>query len=417
VKGASSRRGQPLVWLRWLWPLPLLLVALLAGPLRARADYPGMPCSAGLAGLLQDASYAVVFVPLGIVLVLLGVAWRQARATSRRRIALGLAASAALVAIAYLAWGNVLWLPAQAEHPVTCPSLSGRYQPIRCWSTDPPNSVFEMNATGQRPQSAAALVQLAQSLAAHRSDAYYLYQAFVLNTTDANVTSYPSGGLFVLSRADQSPFGSGCLQEAQLKDAEFQSHRVGFYRYSAQQSPPVDAFFLQDAGPNGEAGYEVIDFRHGGEALAYVRPDDLQPGESQYLDRASAGLAGLNADLDRETQSSAPAGALATMRQDFGRITADLAINVPPRLKAYQQGRLRRFLENYDLILAAEESTARGQTGQAIHTAAYEQHRTFYYQELRVTRLIGYLYIQEYGQPAARTFTDDELSSVNWAVF
>ncbi|TMG37992.1 MAG: hypothetical protein E6H92_07145 [Chloroflexi bacterium] len=417
MKGAPSRRGHAPPLVRWLWPLPLLLIALLAGPLRARADYPGMPCSAGLAGLLQDASYAALFVPVGVVLVLLGIAWQRAQVASRRPIAAGFAACAALVAIGYLALGNILWLPARAEHLVSCPASSGGYQPVRCWTTDPPNSVFEMNATGQRPLSASSLVQLARALAAHRSDAYYLYQAFVLNTTDANVTSYPSGWLFVLSRADQSPFGSGCLQEAQLKDAEFQSHRVGFYRYSAQQSPPVDAFFLQDAGPNGEAGYEVIDFRHGGEALAYVRPDDLLPAESQYLDRVSAGLATLNTDLDKETQSAAPAGALGTMRQDFTRVTADLAINVPPRLKAYQQGRLRRFLENYDLILAAEESTAQGRTGQAIHTSAYEQHRTFYYQEPRITRLIGYLYIQESGQVAARNFTDDELSSVNWAVF
>ena len=411
MKGASARRGQPPTWLRWLWPLPLLVLALLVGPLRARADYPGMPCSAGVAGLLQEASYAVLFIPVAIVLVLLGMAWRQAQTTSHRARALSLAAGAALVAIAYLVFGNLLWLPAQAEHPVSCPA-GGGYQPVHCWSTDPPTSVFEMNATGQRPQSAAALVALGQSLAAHRSDAF-LYQAFVLNTGDPNVTSYPSGWLFVLSRSDQSPFGAGCVQEAQLKSVEFQSHRIGFYRYSAQQAPPVDAFFLQDAGPNGEAGYEVIDFRHNGEALPYVRPDDLQPAESQYLDRASTGLATLNTDLDRETRAPSPPGALATMRQDFNRITAELAINVPPRLKAYQQGRLRRFLQNYDLILAAEESTAQGQTGQAIHTAAYEQHRTFYYQEPRVTRLIGYLVIQEPG----KTFSDDELSSVNWAVF
>ncbi len=371
-----------------------------------------MPCSAGVAGLLQEASYAVLFLPVAIVLVLLGIAWRQAQTAGRRAAALSLAAGAVLVAIAYLVFGNILWLPAQGEHPVSCPAADRSYQPVRCWSTDPPNSVFEMNATGFRPQTASALVQLGQSFAAHRTDAF-LYQAFVLDTNDPNVTSYPSGWLFVLSRSDQSPFGTGCLQEAQAKTVEFQSHRVGFYRYSAQQSPPVDAFFLQDAGANGEVGYEVIDFRHSGEALPYVRPDDLQPAESRYLDRASTGLATLNTDLDRETQSSAPAGALATMRQDFNRITADLAINVPPRLKTYQQSRLRRFLENYDLILAAEESTAQGQTGQAIHTAAYEQHRTFYYQEPRVTRLIGYLYIQEPG----KTFSDDELSSVNWAVF
>ncbi len=412
MKIAAGGRGRSSAWLRWIWPLPLLLAALLLGPLRARADYPGMPCSAGVAGLLQDASYGVLFIPVAVVLVLLALALRQVRAASRRAAALGLAAAVALIALAYLIFGNILWLPTQAEHPASCPGAGGSYQPVRCWSTDPPTSVVEMNATGRRPQTTASLEQLGQSLAAHRTDAF-LYQAFILDTDDPNVTSYPSGWLFVLSRSDQSPFGTGCLQEAQAKTVEFQSHRIGFYRYSAQQSPRVDAFFLQDAGQNGEVGYEVIDFRHDGEALPYVRPDDLQPAESLYLDRASTGLSTLNTDLDRETQAPSPPGALATMRQDFNRITADLAISVPPRLKVYQQSRLRRFLENYDLILAAEESTAQGQTGQTIHTAAYEQHRTFYYQEPRVTRLIGYLYLQEPG----KTFSDDELSSVNWAVF
>ena len=40
----------------------------------------------------------------------------------------------------------------------------------------------------------------------------------------------------------------------------------------------------------------------------------------------------------------------------------------------------------------------------------YRQH---YYQEAQVARLIGYLYLQEPGQ----AFTDDQLSTVNWAVF
>ena len=54
-----------------------------------------------------------------------------------------------------------------------------------------------------------------------------------------------------------------------------------------------------------------------------------------------------------------------------------------------------------------------GQSSQAIHSTAYQAHRRYYYQEARVARLIGYLYLQQPGQ----VFTDDELSTVNWAVF
>jgi hypothetical protein len=102
---------------------------------------------------------------------------------------------------------------------------------------------------------------------------------------------------------------------------------------------------------------------------------------------------------------------LAGMRQDFERVTAELA-SAPPRLVPYRDGRVRRFLQNYDLILTAEESAAQGQSGQAIHSSAYEDHRRFYYQEARVTRLIGYLYLQQPGP-----YTDEALSTVNWAVF
>ena len=101
------------------------------------------------------------------------------------------------------------------------------------------------------------------------------------------------------------------------------------------------------------------------------------------------------------------------MRQDFQRVTADLAGGTPARLVLYRDTRVKRFLENYDLILTAEESAARGQSAQAIHSSAYEDHRRYYYQEARVSRLIGYLYLQIPNQP----FTDDQLSTVNWAVF
>ena len=139
---------------------------------------------------------------------------------------------------------------------------------------------------------------------------------------------------------------------------------------------------------------------------------DLQPVESAYLDRVSTDLATLNQDLDRETQTPTPSGSLGTMRRDYERVKVDLS-SAPPRLAGYHDQRLARFLENYELILTAEESAAQGQSAVKIHSSAYEQHRRFYYQEARVTRLIGYLYLQQPGQE----FSDDELSTVNWAVF
>jgi hypothetical protein len=79
----------------------------------------------------------------------------------------------------------------------------------------------------------------------------------------------------------------------------------------------------------------------------------------------------------------------------------------------YRDSRVQRFLRNYDLILTAEESAAQGHSAQAIHSSAYQDHRRYYYQEARVARLIGYLYLQQPGLD----FTDDVLSTVNWAVF
>jgi hypothetical protein len=269
-----------------------------------------------------------------------------------------------------------------------------------------------MNAYGRRPLDLAGIQSMAKALADAKQDAT-LYEAFVLDTTDSSVANYSNARLFILQRPGLTDFADLCLAEHQAKLREVQSHRVGFYRYSARQSPPVDAFFLQDTASGGELGYEVIDFRHGGVTLPYVRPGDLQPAESDYLDRVTQSMATLNQDLDRETQSAPPPGALVTMREDFQRITTDLASATPPRLVLFRNTRVQRFLQNYDLILAAEESAAQGQSGQAIHSTAYEDHRRYYYQEARVARLIAYLYLQQPG----KDFTDDELSTVNWAVF
>jgi hypothetical protein len=268
-----------------------------------------------------------------------------------------------------------------------------------------------MNALGQRPLDVAGVQSMAQTLGASKQDAT-LYEAHVLDTADASVANYSNARLFILQQPGLTDFADLCLGERQAKLREVQAHRVGFYRYSARQSPPVDAFFLQDTA-GGELGYEVIDFLHGQITLPYVRPSDLQPAESDYLDRVTRSMATLNQDLDRETRSPSPPGALATMRQDFQRITADLASATPPRLVRYRDSRVQRFLQNYDLILTAEESAAAGDSGQAIHSTAYQAHRRYYYQEARVARLIGYLYLQQPGLD----FTDDVLSTVNWAVF
>ena len=148
--------------------------------------------------------------------------------------------------------------------------------------------------------------------------------------------------------------------------------------------------------------------------ILFMRPADIKPEESSYLDRVASDLGQLNLDLSRETQSPAPPGALAQMRQDFDRVTADLLGGTPPkRLTLYRDTRVKGFLANFDLILSAEESAAQGQNAQTIHSSAYEDHRRYYYQEARVTRLIGYLYLQVPNQP----FSDDQLSTVNWAVF
>jgi hypothetical protein len=413
VTVAARRSGRRRRWLLWIWPLGLLLIAWLIAPLRAGAAYPGMPCSAQADTVFGLASYTVFFIPTAAILLLLSR--RLIPAAVRRGLrawTAGLAVAGLAVAIAFLAFAGVSAdrRPGRAsEQTINCPTLGGGLQALQCWRS---GSTIEMNVYGRRPLDLTSVQSMAKTLAAAKQDAV-LYEAFVLDTTDPSVTNYSNARLFILQRPGLTDFADLCLSEHQAKLRQVQSHRVGFYRYSAQQSPPVDAFFLQDAASSGELGYEVIDFRHGQVTLPYVRPNDLQPAESDYLDRVARAMATLNQDLDREAQMPSPPGALAAMRQDFQRITADLASATPPRLVLYRDTRVQRFLQNYDLILTAEESASQGKSGQAIHSTAYQDHRRYYYQEARVARLIGYLYLQQPGQD----FTDDELSTVNWAVF
>lgn len=413
MTAAASKPGRRWRWARWIWPLGLLLIAWLIMPLRAGAAYPGMPCTAQADTVFGLASYTLLFIPTAAILLLLSR--RLIPAAVRRGLrawAAGLSILGLGVAIVFLAFAGVSAdrRPLRAgEQAINCPTLGAGLRALHCWRDE---DAIEMNVLGQRPLDVAGVQSMASALAATKQDAT-LYEAFILDTTEPSVANYSNAHLFLLQQPRLTDFADLCLGERQAKLREVQAHRVGFYRYSARQSPPVDAFFLQDTASGGDLGYEVIDFLHGGVTLPYVRPSDLQPAESDYLDRVTRAMATLNQDLDRETQSPSPPGALATMRADFQRITADLASGTPPRLILYRDSRVQRFLQNYDLILTAEESAAQGQSGQAIHSTAYQDHRRYYYQEARVARLIGYLYLQQPGQ----VFTDDALSTVNWAVF
>ena len=411
---AAKSPGRRWRWLQWLWPLGLLVIAWLFAPLRAGAAYPGMTCTAQADTVFSLASYTLLFIPTAALLLVLSR--RLIPAALRRGLrawAAGLTALGIVIAIVFVAFAGVSAdrRPFRAtEQAVGCPHLKAGLQAVHCWQD---GSTLEVNAVGQRPLDASALQSMAGALQSSRQDAT-LYEAFVLDTSDPSIAGYSNARLFILQDPGLTDFADLCLNERQAKLREVQSHRIGFYRYSTRQSPPVDAFFLQDAGRRGEPGYEVIDFLHGQVALPYVRPADLRPEESAYLDGVASSLGQLNQDLSRETQSPSPPGALAQMRQDFDRVTTDLLGGAPPkRLTLYRDTRVKGFLANFDLILSAEESAAQGQSAQTIHSSAYEDHRRYYYQEARVTRLIGYLFLQIPNVP----FTDDQLSTVNWAVF
>ncbi len=395
-----------------LWPLAVLAIAWLIAPFRANAEFPGLPCTAGAASLLERFSYLLFFVPTAVILLVLTALARRALRGGVRLWSLAFAVLAVAAAALYLAFGALSAQPS-GEHAVACPQAATGFTPLHCWrrsSADLSPDVFEMNAFGRRPLDQAGAEALGRALAAGKQDVF-LEEAFVFDTRDEALAGYSNGRLFVLQRPELSVFGSQCLAERQALARQIDAHRVAFYRYSAQQSPPVDALFLPDAAGNGERQYEVLDFLHH-LVLPYVAPPTLQANESAYLDRVAAGLKVLNDDLDRQQVRGAPPSALQTMRSDFPRIAQDLATNVPARLRGYRDSRLKRFLENFDLILVAEENAGTQSPGQ-IHSSAYQQHREFYFQEPRVTRLIGYLYLQEPGQ----TFSDDQLSTVNWAVF
>ena len=124
-------------WLRWLWPLSLLLFAWLIAPLRAGATYPGMPCTATADTVFSLASYAVLFIPTAGLL--LWLSRRLIPAALRRGLlawAGGLTAVAIGIAIVFLAFAGVSAdrRPFRtSEQTVNCPGLGGGLQALHCW--------------------------------------------------------------------------------------------------------------------------------------------------------------------------------------------------------------------------------------------------------------------------------------------
>jgi len=54
-------------WIWGLWPLAVLAGAWLVAPLRASGEFPGMPCTAAAATVIERFSYLVFFVPAASV--------------------------------------------------------------------------------------------------------------------------------------------------------------------------------------------------------------------------------------------------------------------------------------------------------------------------------------------------------------
>src|SRR5205823_10692993 len=152
VTVARKNAGRLAGWLRWLWPLGLLLIAWLIAPLRAGATYPGMPCTAQADTVFSLASYTLLFLPTAAVLLwlsrrLIPIALRR----GLRAWAAGLTAVAIGIGVVFLAFAGASAdrRPFRtSEQAVNCPNLGAGLQAVHCWKDE---STLEMNAYGQRP--------------------------------------------------------------------------------------------------------------------------------------------------------------------------------------------------------------------------------------------------------------------------
>ncbi len=397
-----------------LIPLGVYASGQLLAPVAAGLQFPDLPCVRGAATFLYRLTYGAAGIPAAIALAGLVAAMLWFRARRRGGWAVGAAALATLVAAVY-GIGIARWSLLDTPTPVSCARMgAATYRPVGCWESP---STFEMNVVPTRAADTfAALAALGEDLRSHRQDKF-LFEAFVF-AGDVPIAHRSNAELFVLARPQLSLFGSVCQQERQSAFQQAAALRIAFYRFSVQQRPSVDAFFLPRGGsPTARDQVLAIDYAHQ-VTLDFRAPADLKLEERGYIERVRRATGLLNADLDADI-GEAPVrrpAAVAKLRADLDEQASALERDVPARLVPFASSRVRRFFANYELMVSSEEaalSPASGSPPSRIHTRAFQQQRTFFFQEPRVVEPIAYLYLNRYPQ----TFEDDVLSVVSWAIF
>jgi hypothetical protein len=386
----------------------------LAAPLTARAQFADLPCLSAAATFLFRLTYGAAGLVVAFALALLVAAVPWARARGRLRAAVAAGITAGLLAASYLV-GIGQWSLLDTPRRVSCDGVQGTtYHALRCWESQ---RVFEMNVVpAKTPLTPEDLQALGRDLRQHQQDKN-LFEAFVF-PKDSAAARRSNAELFVLARPSLSLFGEVCRAERAAAQLAALQDRLAFYRFSQQQRPPVDAYFVPVTGTFPDhPQFLAFDYAHN-LALDFRRPSDLRPAEQQYMERVATATALLNADLDAEI--AAPllrrAAAVAKMRADHESQAAVLE-DAPERLRPFARTRVRRFFDNYELLLLSEEQAVQP-SGSAspesrIHAGAFEEHRVYFFQEPRVAEPIAFLYLNAY--PAA--FPDDVLGVVSWAIF
>jgi hypothetical protein len=393
-------------------PLAVYLGAQALAPLAAQGQFSDLSCVRTAATFLFRLSYGAVGIPVAVALALLVAAaaffWQRRRV---RPAALALL-MAGLLAAGYLL-GVGRWPLLDTPARVSCAGMEGTtYRAVGCWENA---STYEMNVVPSQPfPSEAELAAVGRDLRRHRRDKY-LFEAFVF-PHDAPPFHRSNAEWFVLAREQLSLFGNVCRQEREAAAAGVAAARLAFYRFSDQQRPPVDAFFVPGGGP---AQFLVSDYTHD-LVLDFRAPASMSSEERAYIDRVRAATGRLNADLDEETGASPArrAEAVARMRADWTAQGTALEAGIPARMVPFAGSRVRRFFANYELLILSEEQTLQLPTSPSpattrIHSRAFQEHRTYFFQEPQAVEPIAYLYLNRYPE----TFSDDVLSVVSWGMF
>jgi hypothetical protein len=395
--------------------LGTLAAGQLAAPLAARAQFADLPCLGAAATFLFRLTYGAAGLVVAFALALLVAAVQWARTRGRLRAAVTAGLTALALGVVYLL-GVAQWALLDTPRRVSCNDVQGTaYHALRCWENQ---RAFEMNVVPTKtPLTTEDLQALGQDLRRHQRDKY-LFEAFVF-PKDSDAARRSNAELFVLTRSGLSLFGDVCRAERTAAQLPALRDRLAFYRFSQQQRPPVDAYFVPVTGSfPDQPEFVAFDYTHN-LTLDFRRPSDLRPEERQYVERVASATALLNADLNAEIEAPRMrrAAAVARMRADHEAQAAALETGVPERLRPFASTRVRRFFDNYELLLLSEEQAVQP-SGSAspesrIHAGAFEEHRVYFFQEPRVVESIAFLYLNAYPS----VFPDDLLGLVSWAIF